>query len=373
MSDKKLCLIYNFAPKYREGIFRLIDNEYPCHWYFGKNDTDIKGLDLSILKEVTSLYGCSIPHTPVYYQKGVLSLLRRKEYETYFMLGDLFCLSTWLFVLYRKLFYRKKRIYFWTHGWYGKETAIRRMLKRIYFKSVDGVFLYGNYAKQLMLNEGFKEEQLFVIHNSLLYDKQLEQRKQRLSSSVYENHFKNTNKNLIFIGRLTKVKRLDLLIEALSSLKERGEEYNLTLIGDGVEKESLQQLVKEKGLSNHVWFYGACYDDTVNADLIYNADLCVSPGNVGLTAMHVMMFGTPVITHDNFSYQMPEFEAIHQGVTGDFFAYNDAQAISESIVKWFASHKDDREEVRQACYNEIDTQWTPQYQIDVLKKNLKFE
>ena len=53
--EKKLCLIYNFAPRYREGVFRLIDREYDCDWYFGNNDTDIKGLDLSILRCVELL------------------------------------------------------------------------------------------------------------------------------------------------------------------------------------------------------------------------------------------------------------------------------------------------------------------------------
>ena len=55
---------------------------------------------------------------------------------------------------------------------------------------------------------------------------------------------------------------------------------------------------------------GECYSEETNAKLIYNADLCVAPGNIGLTAIHVMMFGCPAITHNDFKWQMPEFEAI---------------------------------------------------------------
>lgn len=58
-----------------------------------------------------------------------------------------------------------------------------------------------------------------------------------------------------------------------------------------------------------------------NAEFIYNADLCVSPGNVGLTAMHSLVFGCPVITHNCFEWQMPEFEAIQPGITGDFLRW----------------------------------------------------
>lgn len=52
---KNLCIIYNFAAQYREGIFRLLDKEYDCYWFFGDNKTDIKGLDLNILKNVSLL------------------------------------------------------------------------------------------------------------------------------------------------------------------------------------------------------------------------------------------------------------------------------------------------------------------------------
>lgn len=368
-NKKKLCLIYNFAPQYREGIFRLIDREYDCDWYFGNNDTDIKGLDLSVLKHVEILQNRIVGRAPWYFQKGVLGLVRKKEYSTYFMLGDVYCLSTWFVAIVLRCFYPRKRMYFWSHGWYGKEGRLKKWLKKRFFKMADGTFLYGNYARELMIKEGFQEGRLFVIHNSLDYEKQVELRERCVNSEVYKKHFGNDNHNLIFIGRLTTVKKLDLLIEALRRLNNRGEKCNLTLIGDGVEKKRLQEQVKEAGLEKNVWFYGACYDDQVNAELIYNADLCVSPGNVGLTAMHVMVFGTPVATHDNFPYQMPEFEAIHEGRTGTFFKYDNVESMVDKIIEWLEVHFD-REKVRQACYQEIDHSWTPQYQMKIIKEYL---
>lgn len=373
MSHLKLCLVYNFAPKYREGIFRLIDQSYDCNWYFGDNSTDIKGLDLSILKNITIVKNINFIRKPFYYQSGVLQLLRKDEYKTYFMLGDLNCISTWLFVIFKHIIRPKKRIYFWTHGWYGKEGLIKKLVKKIFFHSVDGIFLYGNYAKKLMINEGFKADKLFVIHNSLMHDEQIRLRETLVSDDIYKAHFKNDNNNIIFIGRLTPVKHLDMIIEALQLLQKSNHYYNLTFIGDGTEKNNLMLLVKEKGLSDFVWFYGACYDDNVNAHLIYNADLCVAPGNVGLTAIHSMVFGTPVITHDCFKYQMPEFEAVVKNKTGDFFQYGNIESLAQCIQDWFEGKKDQRDEVRKACYAEIDNYWTPEFQINVIKQNLIVE
>ena len=367
---KKLCLIYNIASRYREAIFKLIDQEYDCNWYFGNNNTDIKGLDLSILRQVEILQNKIVGRAPLYFQEGSLKLARRKEYSTYFLLGDVYCISTWFLILIIKIFYPTKRVYFWSHGWYGKEDTIKRWLKKLFFGMADGTFLYGNYAKELMLKEGFDANKLFVIHNSMDYDKQVTLRNMMTKTNVFQQHFGNNYRNLIFIGRLTKVKRLDLLIEAVKLLNAKSERYNLTLIGDGVQKRELKELVNRYGLEKNVWFYGACYDEKVNAELIYNADLCVAPGNVGLTAMHTMVFGTPVITHDCYKYQMPEFEAIHKGITGDFFQYNSVASLVSCIDNWFAEYGQKRENIRRNCYREIDNYWTPQFQLEVIRKHL---
>ena len=367
---KKLCLIYNTAPRYREAIFRAIDAEYDCDWYFGKTKSDIKEMDTSQLKNVT--YYHTIGNAEKWYFKwGTLRLLFKKKYHTYFVIPSTRSITDWIFFWLAFTFFPKKKIYLWTHGWYGKESALEAKMKLWLYRHAEGTFCYGDYACSLLAKQGINTNKLFAIHNSLDYDQQKKLRESISPSNIYSDHFGNSNPVIIFIGRLTKVKQLDMLVDAIAELKEKGERYNLVFVGDGVEGESLKAKVKGLGLTNQVWFYGACYDERTNAELIYNADLCVAPGNVGLTAMHTMVFGTPVISHNDFKWQMPEFEAIKPGVTGDFFERNSVQSLECIISKWFTEKKGKREEVRQACYNEIDTNWNPYYQIDTIKKHIK--
>ena len=68
----RLCLIYNTAPRYREAIFRAIDAEYDCSWYFGKTKSDIKPMDVSVLKNVTMIDNMFFFKNRLYWQKGVL-------------------------------------------------------------------------------------------------------------------------------------------------------------------------------------------------------------------------------------------------------------------------------------------------------------
>lgn len=341
-----------------------MSKEFDTDFVFGNSMGDIKKMDYSLLRGNVTEVEYKTWHG-FCYQKGVLSRLCR-QYDNYILTGETRSISTWLFLLFAK-FFPKKKVYLWTHGWYGKESRIERLLKKILFSLPNGIFLYGNYAKQLMINNGFNPDKLFVIHNSLDYDKHLNIRKQIAPSTIYESHFGNSAPVIIFIGRLTKVKKLHQLLEMLELLNNRGQKCNLVLVGDGTEKEKLQTLACEKKLTNQVWFYGACYNEQENAELIYNADLCVAPGNVGLTAIHVMMFGTPVFTHNDFTQQMPEFESIIPGNTGDFFDYDNLESMAECVEKWFRLNKD-REKVRSACMEEIDKSWNPNYQLKIIRE-----
>lgn len=367
----KLCILYNFAQHYRTNIFTLIDKTFNCDWVFGDTMSDVKKMDYTLLRgKVTETHTKRL-FGGWYWQPGVIEQLF-KDYDHYILLGETRALSTWTFCIIARLLKPKKKLYFWTHGWYGKETLLESLIKKMLFKLPNGgIFTYGNYARDLMIKQGFNKNKLFTIHNSLAYDKQIEIRKQLSETTIYKDYFGNENKNLFFVGRLTAVKKLHQVLKAMTICRKRNIRYNMTFIGDGEKAEELKTLAKRLGIEEQVWFYGPCYDETELSLLIYNADLCVAPGNIGLTAMHSMVFGTPCITHDDFSYQMPEFEAIRNGATGTFFKRDNVDDLASQIDRWFKENGQKRDEVRKACMKEIDEEWNPYFQIGVIKKHLE--
>ncbi|MFN9247740.1 MAG: glycosyltransferase family 1 protein, partial [Planctomycetota bacterium] len=139
-------------------------------------------------------------------------------------------------------------------------------------------------------------------------------------------------------------------------------------VGAGPERERLEK--ESADLPAIVHFFGACYDEHLLGKLIANADLCLSPGEVGLTAIHCLSFGTPICTHGTLSEQMPEAEAIQSGITGAFFD-KELGNIAEVIVEWLDS-KPDRQAVRQACYRQIDTLYNPTNQYRIFTEGLRF-
>jgi len=360
----KICVIYNYAQHYRLAIFQLLNNKFGCDFYFGNKMKDVKKLDYNSLpgykKELRNIKLFSI----IYWQKGAVSLFFR-NYDKYIILGEYYCLSTWVLLLLSK--FSKKKIYLWSHGWYGNENIVKRFIKKVFFSLSDEILLYGNYARNLMIKQGFNPGRLHVINNSLYYSDQIEIRKQLMISTIYSDYFRNGNPVILFIGRLTKEKRLDQLVQAWKILNEKYISTNLVFIGSGEEEECIR---KETSNNTNVWFYGPCYDEQKISELIYNANVCVSPGNVGLTAIHSMVYGTPVITHDDFTRQMPEFEAIIPGKTGDFFIKDNLEDLVAVIKKWISA-SNQREDVRRQCYKVIDEQYNPNFQVEVISEVLK--
>lgn len=359
----KICFYNRSSIHYRKNIYMLMDKELPCDFYFGDSRPGgIKPLPYDLLANYKGTFH-NVNFGPFYWQKGVLKLLK-SDYTDFITTGEPYCLSTWAMLFFARRY--KKNIYLWTHGAYGDEKGLKKKLILKSKSMAKGVFLYGQYAKDILVNWGVPENKLHVVYNSLSYDEQLPLRESIIPSGLYQEHFGNNNSNLIFIGRLTIEKKLNQILEAVSKLKSLGHSFNVTFIGDGEERRHLEKTTEYLGLRDRVWFYGACYDEKQIADFLYNADICVSPGNVGLTAMHAMTFGCPVISHDNYPLQMPEFEAIEKGKTGDFFKEDNIDSLAETIKNWQSSCGD-REDVRKACYKVIDEKYNPHVQIETLK------
>jgi len=368
----KIAMLFPYAPAYREAIYKMIDHTFDVEWFFcGNAKRPLKLLDYSLLNNVhLDMSEVALMGHFRYIKDFDPSTF--EIFDAIIFPGDFHDFSCWKLLFFNKWSHRRPKLILWTHGWYGRESFIKKVIKRFYLKRADSILLYGEYAKRLMESQQIASNKLFVIANSLDYDKQFALRKQMAITDVYKNYFGNDSPVIVFIGRLTFEKRLDMLLDAIKMLHNESIKFNAVFIGDGEARKRLIDHAKDIGIFKYVWFYGACFDEKTNANLIYNSDLCVSPGNVGLTAVHTLMFGCPVITHDNFPFQGPEFEAVKPGITGDFFSYGSIDSLIQTIKSWFNRENYNREIIRKNCFKEIDEHWNPYVQIEILKSMFEF-
>lgn len=364
---KKICFVANQGQHYRFPIFRKMGEELDCEFYLGdKLKTPIKPFDYKSLKGYQKTLK-NIYIGNFYWQSGAVRLFW-KHYDSYIFTGEPFCLSTWVFLIL-SLFSRKQTIA-WTHGWYGREGRLKTIIKKAYFSLFTDIWVYGEHGIALMEKEGISKRKMRCIANSLDTYQNLEIRRTLCEQPIYYEHFGNHNPVIIYCGRLQQVKKIDMIIDSLKILKERGTPANLIIIGKDVDGLKLEDYAAAQGVAEMVWFYGPCYDNRLLGSFFYNAHVCVSPGNIGLTAIHALSFGCPAITHDNFAHQMPEFEAIQPGTTGDFFKEGNIKDLTDKILKWTQKTADQRRKAREAAFAEIDRKWNVDYQMQVIKETL---
>ena len=137
--------------------------------------------------------------------------------------------------------------------------------------------------------------------------------------------------------------------------------------GGGSSTNADLRLYSELSVENQIWFYGPCYDEQKNAELLYNAAVCVCPAAVGLTAIHALSFGTPVVSNDEFDAQMPEFEAVKKDVTGSFYKADDTEDLAHEILRWTRKTPKERAKIREEARHEITESWSIAYQIGILR------
>lgn len=308
------------------------------------------------------------------WQSGLHRILRDEQYDTVIFLGTMYYFSTWVGAILAKR--RGKRVLMWGHGFIKPKTdgRIKLWLRKQFYKLAHGHLFYNHHARDNAIRLEFEPETLYVVFNSLDYDKQLELRcafsteqRQTIRAELFE---KPDLPILLWIGRLTPQKKLWMILDAARTLHDRDQPVNILMIGDGSERQSLQAKVRELRLEAYVHFFGACHDETILAPMISASDLCCAPGEIGLTAIHALAYGTPCITHDNPEAQGPEFEAICPGKTGTLYRYGDADDFAEKISQWLRDAPD-RDTVRDSCYRIIDDYYNPHKQAQIIEAAVK--
>ncbi|MFD2587064.1 glycosyltransferase [Croceitalea marina] len=305
----------------------------------------------------------------ILWQSGLFSLLSKEKFDSVIFLGNAYYLSTWLAIFYLKL--TGKKVYQWTHGVITTKKDWKWKLRKVFYGLSDGILLYGHKAKAVMVKNGFPERKLHVIYNSTGRIDDLIKKNEitiETRNHTKQQLFKYPNLPIIiFVGRLTYVKRLNQILQAAHILVEEDFKVNVLFVGEGEARKDLESLAQELNLTNYCHFYGASFKKE-ELELLFNiSSLCVSPGEVGLTAMSALGNGIPVLSHDDFNYQMPEYESIEPGINGMLFKRNSISDLALKTKQWIIENRDTPEELmRSNCNKIIREKYNAEYQAKLI-------
>ena len=375
MQNPKIVIQYPFITLYRITIFQKLSRSsvYDYTFWAGKAAPDkfLKSAfnDSGLNVEEIPLSTFRIPFVNKLFElqfSALLKLLRTRP-DVYIILANPNSLSSWLCMAVARI--AGSVVLAWSHGFLSDEKGLKGWVRTLFYRLAHGHLLYGNRAKQIMLDKGFDGDRIDVIFNSLDYATQsrlrdalgyADREKTRISLGIDPDALV-----LISIGRLMSKLKIDQAIQGVRQLNDMGKKTYLLVIGDGPEKQRLTGLTETLKLAKHVVFYGACHNEQELSTLYNAADISVVMGKVGLSAMHSLAYGIPLITNNTLSQHYPEIEAVIDGKTGWYFNEDDIADLIDKLNH--IEPLEYRGKYYRNCTAIIETSYTPEMQAHLIQ------
>ncbi len=109
----------------------------------------------------------------------------------------------------------------------------------------------------------------------------------------------HASNNLLYVGRLSREKNLDILIKAFKIVHDKKSELRLIIIGDGPAQNDLEELAHTEGLEKFIHFKGKIpFEKLLESNTYVDAAMFVSASTSetqGLSIIEGMSYGLPVV------------------------------------------------------------------------------
>jgi len=176
----------------------------------------------------------------------------------------------------------------------------KAILKKIIKKS-DRLVANSNFTKEELIKLGASGDKIVIIHPKP-NKKLLELVDQKVIDRIKEKYSLQNKKVLLSVGRLVKRKGFDDVIKAIPDVSKEIPGLVYTIVGDGPERERLENQIKELNLGNVIItgnasekelaaFYSMCDAFIMTSKQLENGDV----EGFGIVYLEADMFEKPVI------------------------------------------------------------------------------
>ena len=193
------------------------------------------------------------------------------------------------------------------------------------------------------------------------------------SSALTEDQMKRAGKavgggvrrdlrKILFVGRLSRAKNVDVLLEALGQLRTSSVPFEATIVGEGPESANLRNLSADLGLSDCVEFTGGVSSDRVTELLESSGILVLASETEGWpkAIVEAMAFGLVVIG-SNVGL-IPEILGQERGLTVPPRDLNLLTAALQQVLR----SPDKYSEMRKRA-----AEWAREYSLESLRNSLR--
>ena len=190
------------------------------------------------------------------------------------------------------------------------------------YRKIDRIIAPSEFMRAKLLEGGFPPDQVVRMQN-FAKGEVLASARDAGDRTDWDNPY------LLFFGRLSKEKGVDVLVEAATSLPEG---WRLIVAGDGPDREALEHAVGESPVFGRIGFVGFKSGDELRR-LISGAVFSVAPArwreNMPYSIVESMAYGTPVV--GTRIGGIPEL--VQEGCTGFLAEPGNAASLADAIAR----------------------------------------
>lgn len=223
--------------------------------------------------------------------------------------------------------------------WWGMVQMYRQSNLTYFFRKklmdiTRAVLVYTPQEAERLASSGLKRDRIFIAQNTIdvseIIAESVRWSKERLNRFRVSEGLAD-KKVFLYCARLTRVKRPDLLVSALSTVIRNDPSVLLVVIGDGEEKARVRELAEDLRIGSHIRWLGPVYGHTDLASWYLSARALVIPEGIGLAVLQAFAYSLPCVTSENRQYQSPEWESITHMRNGLLYEHRNTEALAEAM------------------------------------------
>ncbi|MEQ8768897.1 MAG: glycosyltransferase family 4 protein [Phycisphaerales bacterium] len=267
--------------------------------------------------------------------------------------------------------------FLWGHGYSKNERPWRATIRRWMASKADGAVFYNHAIRDRSVSEGWlADERAFVALNALDQAPIQAARDAWLGDpgrldAFRREHGLGEGPNIIFVSRLLPENRADLMVEAAARLKDDLPNSKFIIVGSGPAEDDLRAKAEALGVADRLVMPGAIWGEDAIAPWYLSSHAFVYPANIGLSILHAMGYGVPVITSDRTETQNPEIEALRDGENGRLYPHLDADALARTIRE-VVSDESARSKMATAAHETATRRFTVKRMADGFEQAIRY-
>ncbi|MGH9921989.1 MAG: glycosyltransferase family 4 protein [Nitrososphaerales archaeon] len=217
-------------------------------------------------------------------------------------------------------------------------------------KKVDKFIALSDNVVKLYVDHNFDPDEIVFIPNFI-----------NIKNKKF-NGSKRTNGrfNILYVGPISKMKGVDVLIRAFGILQTRNINAHLTLVGSGKWISYCRSLVKELQIDGKVTFTGHL-EHSKTQEIYADADVFVHPARLnepfGRSLMEALSYGVPCVVSDKISPELISNATL-------VFKNEDSEDLAKQLNS-FIEEQDLQSRMRSSC---VET--AKQYDIDLIGRKI---